>query len=314
MLRKVSLFLGAFAAAAVLGLGLMRVSASSSRGKEAATARGIPWPAVIAHRGASALAPEHTAAAYEAARDMGADYIEVDIQRTSDGALGAVHDETLGRTTNVAEIYPARRDSPVTAFTLAELKRLDAGSWFNRKYPANARDSYRGLRVQTLGEIIDIAERRNPKPGLYIESKYPERSPGLEKDIVTMLRSRGWDMNRAGRLIFQSFDITSLERFRVHAPEAARVLLVSEEMSDKSGLKQLFEQAAESGCGVGLVGYRGWPWNIGRAHRLNLVVHIYTINAPAHFRLFSFFGADGFFTDRTRELIVYYGRRVPVSP
>ncbi|HDP79945.1 MAG TPA: glycerophosphodiester phosphodiesterase [Spirochaetes bacterium] len=314
MLRKISLFLGAFAAVAVLSLGLVRISASPSRGKEAASARGIPWPAVIAHRGASALAPEHTAAAYETARDMGADYIEVDIQRTSDRVLVAVHDETLARTTNVAEIYPARRDSPVTTFTLAELKRLDAGGWFNRKYPAQARDGYRGLRVLTLGEIIGIAERRNPKPGLYIESKYPERSPGLEKDIVTALKSRGWEMNNAGRLIFQSFDIKSLERFRVYAPDAARVLLVSEEMSDETGLKKLFEQAAESGCGVGLVGYRGWAWNIGRAHRCNLVVHIYTVNAPAHFRLFSFFGADGFFTDRTGELMAYYGRRVPVSP
>ena len=116
-------------------------AASASNGKALATAHGIAHPAVIAHRGASYDAPESTTPAYLLARDQGADYLELDLQRSSDGVLVVVHDDVLSRTSDVAERFPERKDSPVSAFTLAELKSLDAGSWFNQAYPARARSS-----------------------------------------------------------------------------------------------------------------------------------------------------------------------------
>ena len=104
-----------------------------------AATHGIPHPAVIAHRGASFDAPESTAASYKLARDLGADYLEMDLQRSKDGVLFALHDNNLQRTTDVATKFPERKDSPANAFTMAELKTLDAGSWFNTAYPDRAR-------------------------------------------------------------------------------------------------------------------------------------------------------------------------------
>ncbi len=93
---------------------------------------------VVAHRGASAYAPEHTAAAYRLAIEMGADFVEQDLAVTKDGVLICLHDASLERTTNVEEVFPnrsvsislegrTRRAWVANDFTLAEIKRLDAG-------------------------------------------------------------------------------------------------------------------------------------------------------------------------------------------
>ena len=109
------------------------------------------------------------------------------------GVLFALHDDNLQRTTDVATKFPERKDSPANAFTMAELKTLDAGSWYNAKYPDRARPSYVGLKILTLDEIIDIAQA-NPKhkPGLYIETKEPKLFPGIEHDLKEKLQARGW--------------------------------------------------------------------------------------------------------------------------
>src|SRR5262245_573647 len=97
----------------------------------------------IAHRGASGYAPEHTMAAYKLAIDQGVDYVEQDLGVTKDGILVCLHDDTLERTTNVEDVFPERATSDarsnrkrwlINDFTLAELKRLDAGSWFDPKF------------------------------------------------------------------------------------------------------------------------------------------------------------------------------------
>ena len=101
-----------------------------------------PRKILIAHRGASAYAPEHTIAAYRLALEQGADFVEQDLQISKDGVLVCLHDLTLERTTDVEEVYPARAATSETGrktwhvsdFTLEELKRLDAGSWFDPKF------------------------------------------------------------------------------------------------------------------------------------------------------------------------------------
>lgn len=126
------------------------VMAAEAPGKVISSKLGLPWPAVIGHRGASYDAPEETIASYTLARDLGADYLEMDIQRTKDGVLIALHDDKLGRTTNIADVFPERAKDPVSTFTLAELKQLDAGSWFNKAYPDRARPGFVGLKILTL--------------------------------------------------------------------------------------------------------------------------------------------------------------------
>ena len=208
-------------------------------GKALAAKIGVPWPAVIAHRGASFDAPEETIPAYMLARELGADYLEMDIQRTRDGVLIALHDDTLRRTTNIAQVYPDRITQPVSSFTLAELKQLDAGSWFNAAFPARARSSYVGLKILTLDEVIDIAEGGENKPGLYIETKVPAQFPGIEEDLKNALAKRGWLDQRPeaakgrvnvahmpGRVVLQTFEKPSLELLQKSMPQVPKVLLL----------------------------------------------------------------------------------------
>lgn len=209
-----------------LGLGALLAPAQAEDGATLAQAQGIPYPAVIAHRGASFDAPESTAPAYQLARDLGADYLEMDLQRSRDGVLVVVHDNDLRRTSDVAERFPERRDSPVSAFTLAELKALDAGSWFNRAYPQRARAAFAGVRILTLDEVIDIAEGNPARtPGLYIETKVPGQFPGIEQDLQRALAKRGW-LDRPGRVVLQSFDRDSLALLHQAMPEVPKVLLL----------------------------------------------------------------------------------------
>jgi len=225
-----------------LMLGLGQAQAANEPSPAALASRlGIPHPAVIAHRGASFDAPESTAAAYKLARDLGADYLEMDLQRSKDGVLFALHDNNLQRTTDVATRFPDRKDSPANAFTMAELKTLDAGSWFNTAYPDRARPSYAGLKILTLDEIIDIAQG-NPlhKPGLYIETKEPKQFPGIERDLKDKLQDRGWlspagsklaksDLavgQGKGKVVLQTFEKSSLELLQKEMPKVPKVLLL----------------------------------------------------------------------------------------
>ena len=129
---------------------------------------------VVAHRGASAYAPEHTLAAYKLAIEMGADYVEQDLAVTKDGVLICLHDASLERTTNVEELFPnrvttqtiegkTRRAWLANDFTLAEIKTLDAGSWFDRKFA--------GEKVPTFDEAIALIRG---KAGIFPELKTPE--------------------------------------------------------------------------------------------------------------------------------------------
>lgn len=206
--------------------------AESHPGEALAKAAGVTWPAVIAHRGASYDAPESTQASYVLARELGADYLEMDLQRTRDGALIALHDESLLRTTDVASKFPDRKDKPVSEFTLAELKTLDAGSWYNAAYPQRARVKFAGLHILTLDEIIDIAQADPAhKPGLYIETKAPLLFPGIEHDLKAKLQARGWVTADNGvaaghRLILQTFEKNSLQLLNKEMPAVPKVLLL----------------------------------------------------------------------------------------
>ncbi|MDF2398521.1 glycerophosphodiester phosphodiesterase [Pseudomonas sp. 3MA1] len=224
----------------MLGCGLAQ--AAEQPDPNALAARlGIPQPAVIAHRGASFDAPESTAAAYRLARDLGADYLELDLQRSKDGVLFALHDNNLLRTTDVAQKFPERKDSPPNAFTLAELKSLDAGSWFNQAHPDRARPGFAGLKILTLDEIIDIAQgSAQHKPGLYIETKEPQLFPGIEHELKEKLQDRGW-LSPAGsklakselavgqgqgKVVLQTFDKHSLQLLHKEMPQVPKVLLL----------------------------------------------------------------------------------------
>lgn len=244
--------LSRIACSLTLGAALCAGVAQAQSPAELARAANIPHPAVIAHRGASFDAPESTRASYLTARDLGADYLEMDLQRTKDGVLIALHDENLQRTTDIATRFPDRKDRPVSDFTLAELKQLDAGSWFNAAYPDRARPKFKGLQVQTLDEIIDIAEG-NPQhtPGLYMETKVPSLFPGIEHDLKLKLQQRGWltetaEVAPGKRIILQTFEKPSLQLLAQEMPKVPKILLLwVGEGSITPASNQTFAQSGE---------------------------------------------------------------------
>jgi glycerophosphoryl diester phosphodiesterase len=186
--------------------------------------------ALVAHRGASAYAPEHTSAAYELALGQGADFVEQDLAVTKDGVLVCIHDVTLERTTNVEEVFPDRfverknaagesvKQWPVNDFTLEEIRRLDAGSWFAARFA--------GARVPTFQEAIDLVRG---KAGLYPELKDPEfyRARNVDQTaiFVDLVRKNGLVADPKTPLIVQSFDPPTLMALAQTLPAVPRVFL-----------------------------------------------------------------------------------------
>jgi glycerophosphoryl diester phosphodiesterase len=166
----------------------------------------------VAHRGASAYAPEHTLAAYRLALEQGADFVEQDLAVTKDGVLICLHDPSLERTTDVEERFPnrfteityegkKRKAWLANDFTLAEIKTLDAGSWFGAPVA--------GERVPTFDEAVALIRG---KAGLYPELKTPEIYEGRDVDFVALveaaldrLKLRGAGADPKTPVILQTF-------------------------------------------------------------------------------------------------------------
>jgi len=178
---------------------------------------------VIAHRGSTFWTPEETEPAYRWARNIGADYLEFDIQLTKDSVLVAFHDSNLSRTSNIAEVFPDRIKSVINDFTLKELRSLDVGSWFNSAHPERAKDGFKNLKILTLEDVVMIAEgyriKRNDakpeleiidgqwtgrylyekdpddngnRPGIYIETKNPKLN--VERILAEKIKELGWNI------------------------------------------------------------------------------------------------------------------------
>lgn len=334
--------------APLLGLLLSTMDVRADDSAALAKAQSIPYPAVIAHRGASFDAPESTAAAYLLARELGADYLELDLQRSRDNVLVVVHDDVLARTSDVASRFPGRAGRPVSDFTLAELKALDAGSWFNQVYPQRARASFAGQQILTLDEVIDIAEG-NPErqPGLYIETKVPKQFPGIERQLKARLQARGW-LDRPGRVILQTFDRDSLALLHQEMPQVPKILLLwvgKGSIEPKSGQdfadsgeqdkarfyarqapkdrEELLRwlDAAKAGGAIGTgpsaqrsrLGEQSYtdliqPWMNQASHARGLLVHAYTLDDREDFAKAMDAGVDGIFTNRAGALLRFYQR------
>ncbi len=301
--------------AIVLGFGYLRLFCPPL---DSGLLKTIPYHVVIAHRGASYLAPEETAPAFMLARDLGADYLELDVQRTKDHVLVALHDDTLERTTNVARVFPSRAKENIENFTLSEVKQLDAGSWFNATYPQRARPAFAGLKILTLEEIIVLAESGERKPGLCIEMKSPAHHPGYEDELVGLLRRKGWLAASPGsgtaKVLFQSFSKASLSRLKELVPDIPRIYLIGKDMADTRGWTALIAEARDMATGIGPAGNIAWPWNVRKAHAASLIVYTYTIDVLWQFRVLASFGVDSFYTNRCDLLMTYYGKPLQVTP
>jgi glycerophosphoryl diester phosphodiesterase len=162
-------------------------------------------PLVIAHRGASADAPENTLASFRLAMEQGCDAIELDVHVSADDELVVCHDETLERTTDGT--------GRIADMTVAELKRFDAGAWFG--------EEYRGERLPLLKEVLELVP---PHIQLNVEIK-SFRHPRVERLVVDLLERTG----RTGSVFLSSFGHECMVRCKRLAPSLRVGLLYEEE-------------------------------------------------------------------------------------
>jgi glycerophosphoryl diester phosphodiesterase len=244
------------------------------------------------------------------------------LQITKDGVLVCLHDLTLERTTNVKEVFPDRfhndvsEDQPqgstaakhwyVSDFTLAEIKKLDSGSWFNEKF--------KGERVQTWQEAIDLVRG---KAGLYPETKAPEvygkRGFDMEKLLMESLKKNKLDRPNADPktpLVIQSFSAESLKKLREqYKTKLTLTFLIGGDPQKRwltaDGLKNI--KTFADGIGPAKMLIDREPKIVEWAHAASLTVTPYTFrsSAPGKFkdvreemRHFLFeLGVDALFTD-----------------
>ncbi|MFG1943810.1 glycerophosphodiester phosphodiesterase [Nonomuraea sp. NPDC048826] len=253
---------------------LMTVLAALPVGPTAAARRdGI---ANVAHRGASAHAPENTIGAFRLAARMGADLFELDVRETRDHALVLMHDTTLARTTDVESVYPERAPWRVSDFTLKEIRRLDAGSWFG--------SAFKGARVPTLREALRAMRRTGL--GLLLEIKAPHLYPGIERRTALELR-RSWE----GPLVVQSFDWDAMRAFHGLMPEVPVGLLGTPPAGELPGLASFAVQINPP--------YRDLtPGYVRAIHAHGMQVFTWTADDPVVMRRLAAYRVDGIITNR----------------
>jgi glycerophosphoryl diester phosphodiesterase len=222
---------------------------------------------VIAHRGASGTCPENTLAAFRRAVAVGAPMVELDVQLTRDHEVVVVHDWTLDRTTDGA--------GPVRDRTLAELRRLDAGTWFG--------PTFRGERIPMLAEVLAAVP-----VAVNVELK-PVGADGLEARALAVVESAG----ALERVIFSSFEAAALGRLRARSRAAALAVLWED------------PAIAEALRLAGRVGARALHVRkdavttevLARAAHAGLPVRAWTVNDPAETARLRAAGVEGIFTD-----------------
>ena len=282
-------------------------------------------PQVIAHRGASGYLPEHTLGGYELAVRMGADFIEPDLQITQDGALVAIHDDTLNRTTNVAALFAQRNGGyKVADFTLAEVKTLTVIPTGTGKtsYPGFTPSAASPFTVPTFQEVVDFAKKQSSSTGrevgIYPEAK--QADPVMEDGILKTLNANGYKAD--SKVFIQSFSDATLRSMRTKQiaqnNKMPQILLgVAVIAADgtggvgvigSTGVTQVtFKDAASFTEGVGLVinntTYPITKAYIDQAHAAGLKVHGWTFAqaeaapAAAEFRKYLDMGMDGMFAN-----------------
>ncbi|MER7758364.1 glycerophosphodiester phosphodiesterase [Streptomyces sp. NPDC097619] len=262
---------------------------------------------VVAHRGASEDAPEHTLAAYRKAIEDGADALECDVRLTADGHLVLVHDRRVNRTSNGR--------GAVSALELADLAALDFGSWKDREespdWDAEGPDPER-TSVLTLERLLGLVADAGRPVELAIETKHPTRWAGqVEERLLFLLKRFGLDAPPAYRpgepspVRIMSFSARSLHRVRAAAPTLPTVLLmqfVSPRMRDG----RLPAGTHIAGPGIRIV--RNHPGYIRKLQQAGYPVHVWTVNDPEDVQLCADLGVEAIITNRPRQVLSQLGQ------
>lgn len=233
---------------------------------------------VIAHRGFSSRAPENTLAAVRQAIAVGADMVEVDVTVTADGHVICLHDDTLDRTTDGS--------GRAAETTLAEIRRLDAGSWFSPEYA--------GERVPTLAEVLDTVRNRIL---INVEIKPEAVGHGVVPRVAELIVAHGM----TGDVMVSSFSPEALRRMKTTEPAIVTACLFNDELhAGRDPLEILQETGAR---GFNLSARQVTPDIVERCHRHGVPVAVYTVNRRRQMRRLVAMGVDAIFTDHPERLV-----------
>jgi glycerophosphoryl diester phosphodiesterase len=231
---------------------------------------------VAGHRGDKTGAPENTLPAMQHAIDSDVEFLETDLQLTSDGVVVLMHDWTLDRTTNGS--------GPVWSHTFAEIANLDAGSWYS--------PDFAGTTIPTLDEFLSILRPSGKSAILELKGSW---TPEQVQIVTSQLFARGVH----DRVILASFDLWTLKALRDVAPSIPRVIIARTVIGDPAVL------AAECDA-VGIVTSQTFvqsdPSVVARIHDAGLGVLLYTLNDESTWAQAVSLGVDGIITDNLHEL------------
>ena len=268
-------------------------------------APGVSGVQVVAHRGSSDDAPEHTLHAYKRALAEGADALECDVRLTKDGHLVCVHDRRIDRTSNGRGI--------LSTLELAELNELDWGSWRDtwedfEDPEMPDRDKSQILTLRRLLEAVAAVDRWVE---VAIETKHPTRYAGLvERRLVALLDEFGWAGARSPVRVM-SFSQLSLRRLRYLAPDLRSVMLF-ERVPLRFRDGSLPEGVAVAGPSIEIV--RSHPRYVERAHRHGHPVHVWTVDAVEDIALCRDLGVEAIITNRPGRVLRALGREAGPLP
>lgn len=246
-------------------------------------------PAFIAgHRGDRSEAPENTIPAFEAAFASGMDFIETDLQLTADGQVVLIHDETVDRTTNGS--------GAVADLTLAQIRALDAGSWYSKDYA--------GTPVPVLDEFLDLLVRSAPSN---TKALLELKGFWTVADVSGMLAGiylRGVQ----DRVVFASFHFGTLENAGTAAPAIPRVIIQSVMSDDPVRLAEFYGAIAILTAPESI---QRDPDAVAEMHAAGLGVLLYTLNTENHWSEALALGVDGIVTDAPSELDSWIASTAP---
>jgi glycerophosphoryl diester phosphodiesterase len=234
---------------------------------------------VIAHRGFSGAAPENTLAAFQKGIEIGSDMIELDVHLSKDGKVVVLHDETLERTTN--------GQGRVVDYTLRELKKFDAGSWFAPQFSRE--------RIPTLGEALELAKGRAP---VNIEIKNPTHGRYPITELTDQALREVKEAGMIHRVIFSSFNPISLEWIKKKEPQVWVALLYHKPWSALSDVT-----GGEKYEVLNLRHSYLTKDKIAKIHKERMKVNVYTVNSQEEMEQFIRWGVDGIITNHPDQLM-----------
>ncbi|MEV0121785.1 glycerophosphodiester phosphodiesterase family protein [Streptomyces sp. NPDC050703] len=271
---------------------------------------------VVAHRGASEDAPEHTLAAYKKAVEDGADALECDVRLTADGHLVCVHDRRVNRTSNGR--------GAVSALELADLAALDFGSWkrnhdeaLEGEGPDWEGSALEGRRTEdtsvlTLERLLELVAESNAsgrRVRLAIETKHPTRWAGqVEERLLLLLKRFGLDAPASDELSpvrVMSFSARSLLRVRAAAPTLPTVYLM-QFISPRHRDGRLPDGVRIAGPSLRIL--RSHPGYVAKLKRAGHQVHVWTVNEPGDVELCAELGVDAIITNRPKQVLTQLDR------